>query len=126
MIKSHGDYFIRIEGNIVFISLEGSMNEYSVKELFFEAKTIINNFNGNKFSMLSNLSKIIGGTPEAYDEANKFNEWLNTQNMVAKAVVITSPTLSKIERIRVPAKLLQNIKEFDNEPDAIKWLKTQL
>ncbi len=126
MTDAHGEFTIKVEGNIVFLRLSGPMNEYSASDLFVAAKKIITNFNGEKFSLLTNQTNLLGGTPEAYEEANKFNEWLNRQNMVAKAVIITSTTLSKIQSIRIPANKKQNLKEFDNEQDAMEWLKTQL
>jgi hypothetical protein len=67
-----------------------------------------------------------GATPDAFNISNKFNEWLNGQNMVAKAIVITSQVIKSIDQQWVPSKAVQNIEYFDNKDDALVWLNKQI
>lgn len=123
MTLEHGKYAIIVDENIINITLEEAFNEQGAKALAKELTEIINNFNQQKILILGNLLKLPGATPEAFAVSNKFNEWLNTQNLVAKALVINSPAIKAIDQQRVPSKEVQHIAYFDNEADALNWLK---
>jgi len=122
----HGKYTIIVEENIINVTLEEAFNEQGAQALAKELTEIINTFNQQKILILGNLLKLLGATPEAFAVSNKFNEWLNTQNLVAKALVINSATIKAIDQQRVPSKEVQNIAYFDNEADALSWLKKYL
>jgi hypothetical protein len=122
----HGESRIILKENIIHVTLKGAFNEYGAKDVSKKTKEIIDSFNQQKFMILANLLNLNGATPEAFSISNEFNTWLNSQNMVAKAIVITSSTIKDIDRQRVPSKALQNIEYFDNEADALIWLKKQL
>lgn len=126
MTVEHGENTIIVKENIIHITLKGGFNEYGAKDVSRKTKEIICAFNQKRFLMLVNLLNLEGATPEAFNTSNEFNEWLNSQNMVAKAIVITSQTIKAIDQQWVPSKTVQNIEYFDNEEDALKWLKIQL
>ena len=126
MTIEHGGNTVIVKGNIINVTLIGAFNEYDAKNVSKKIKKIVEGFNLNKFLMLMNLSNWDGATPEAFTTSNEFNEWLNSQNMVAKAIVITSQTVKAIDQQWVPSKLVQNIEYFDNEGEALRWLEKQL
>ena len=66
----------------------------------------------------------MGGTPEAYKELEDYNKWLNSQNLLAKAMVINSMITLDIINMYSPSRGEQKSETFDNETDAIAWLKT--
>lgn len=126
MTLKHGESTIILKGNIIHITLEGAFNEYGAKEVSATTREIINTLNQKEFLILANLLNLNGATPEAFSISNEFNAWLNNQNMVAKAIVIQSDTVKEIDKHWVPSKAIQNIEYFDNEDDALIWLKKQL
>lgn len=104
----------------------GSFNELGAENFTLAMREAIVTFNGKAFSILVDDLEVIGGTPQAYAELESYNQWLNSQNMIAKAMVIDSPvTLAIIEKY-APSREKQNIAIFDNRADAIYWLKEQM
>jgi hypothetical protein len=66
----------------------------------------------------------LGATPEAYQELENYNVWLNSQKLIGKAMVITSSiTLDVIDKLS-PSRAAQQTKNFSNEDDAMKWLQS--
>ena len=115
-----------VKENIIHVTLKGAFNEYGAKDVSKKAKEVILALNDKKFLVLVNLLSLEGATPEAFNISNEFNEWLNCQNMVAKAIVVTSQTIKAIDQQWVPSKVVQNIEYFENEDAAFAWLEKQL
>lgn len=124
--REHGKASFEVKDNIIFVKMRGAFNEYGFNTFVKRIKEVVENFTGEEFSILMNMIEAEGGTPELHTEAVKYNEWLNTQNMAAKAVVIECPVTLDIFKARVKNIQFQNMKSFKNEPDAIQWLKTQM
>ena len=122
----HGENTVIVKENIIHVTLKGAFNEYGAKDVSNKTKEIIRAFNQKRFTILINLLSLDGATPDAFNTSNEFNEWLNNQNMVAKAIVITSQTIKAVDQQWVPSKAVQNIEYFDNEDDALRWLEKQL
>jgi hypothetical protein len=119
----HGEVTFTLDENIIIVKLEGAFNEFGAKKYTAGVKQIINTFQGRPFSILINNLEVLGGTPEAYEELEKYNKWLNTQNLIAKAMVISSITTLNIINLLSPSRQSQNSKNFDNEEEALNWLK---
>jgi len=126
MTIAHGEHRISIQDSIIYLKLIGSFNDVGAKNFTDAMKTVIATFNGAAFAILVDDLDVIGGTPEAYAELEKYNIWLNTQNMRAKAMVIDSPVTLAIINKYAPSREYQNIDVFDNRAEAVTWLKTQL
>ncbi len=119
----HGEVIITVDKNIIIVKLEGAFNEFGAKKYTIGVKETIDTFQGKPFSILINNLEVLGGTPEAYEELEKYNQWLNTQNLTAKAMVISSITTLDIINLLCPSRQSQQSKNFDNEEDALNWLK---
>ena len=91
-----------------------------------ELKNIVIAFEHAPFVIMANLLEFDGGTPEVFAESEEFNAWLNSKNMVAKALIFTSPALIAIEQALVRSKAKQNIQYFKTELEALKWLNNQI
>lgn len=126
MTIAHGEHQISIQDSIIYLKLIGSFNDVGAKNFTDAMKTVIATFNGAAFAILVDDLDVIGGTPEAYAELEKYNIWLNTQNMRAKAMVIDSPVILAIINKYAPSREYQNIDVFVNRAEAVTWLKTQL
>jgi len=124
MYDEHGKYVVTVEGNLIIVTLEGSFNDYGIKKCIDQIKGAIEGLEVG-FYMLMKCSDMMGSTPESFAEVEKFNKWLNTQNMIAKAMVLTYTTTWDIINTRVPSIESQNIRSFDNESEAMDWLMAQ-
>lgn len=121
--REHGESSFCVNKNIITVVMKGAFNEYGFRSFVNRISQIIAEFKGEKFYLLMDMTESIGGTPELYLEADKYNEWLNSQNMIAKAIVINSIVNLNIYKARVKSTLVQDHKFFDNDIDAFTWLK---
>ena len=126
MFTGHGDNQVSIQDKIISITLRGSCNEYDFQDIGPTVKQAVVQCNGKNFCILVNDLEFIGATPEAYHEFQVLNQWLNTQKLIAKAIVIKSVGVLGTIKAQVPAINDQNLKVFDVEEDAIIWLQNQL
>jgi len=120
----HGSYTVCLKGNIVVLQLFGEFNEYSVIAFTKKIQELVNQLNGEPFGILVDNLRLIGGTPEAYIESNKHNEWLASQALVAKATVYPSMYLTNVDALMVRSKSEINAKNFEDVNDAIAWLES--
>ena len=125
MNQEHGTFTVMVDTNIIIAKMKGSFNDFGVRALIEAIVDKIEKFNGEPFSIIVEDLELEGITPEGYEELNKYNEWLNGQNMIAKARVANSAVLLNIDSVRIPMVKKQKEKEFNNVPDAIEWLKLQ-
>jgi hypothetical protein len=125
MNTAHGESVISVTGNVITVKVKGVFNKEGVCELNDELRLIISSYNVDGFKMLFNYLEVEGATPDAYDQIDNFNVWLNNQNMIAKAVVIISPAVLNILNSRAPARKSKNMNSFSSTIKAIQWLDTQ-
>jgi len=118
----HGKYSIDFINETLVVSLVGTFNEQAVENWTRDVKDIILSYSGKPFKMLMDLSCSTGGTPEALAVANRYNQWLNTQNLLAKAVIYASKMNQSIDEKYVWSKKEQNIKVCNNRREAFDWL----
>lgn len=122
MFIGHGKHQVSIQGDIICIKLIGAFNEYDFQAISAKVKAQVSALDGRAFCMLIDHSELLGATPEAYQELDKLNTWLNEQNMRAKAIVINLSTVLDTIKSRTPAISTQNIKVFECVNSARQWL----
>jgi len=125
MKKTHGDYTITVSEKIISIILNGAFNEIGFQEIALQLREIVATFAGESFCILVDDCALTGATPEAYQELEALNQWLNTQKMQAKALVINSAVKSSIIKKNAPSIQQQHLKIFDNKVAALQWLMDQ-
>lgn len=125
MAAGHGHSHVIRDGNIIRATLEGAFNLEGAGQYEKQARREIGSFNGAPFLMLVDNTEVEGGTPEAYSELDRFNQWQNTQALVAKAIIVTQSLLKEILLQRTPNLSMQNSAFFDNEAEALCWLRQQ-
>lgn len=125
MTIEHGKTLITVIGDIITIKAIGAFNKEGILKTIAQLKSEIENFDGNEFKLLFNYLETEGGTPDVFEKINECNVWLNTQKMVAKALVIQSSAHLAILESRTPARRSQNAQNFDNIEAAMNWLKRQ-
>jgi hypothetical protein len=124
MVIAHGEVSIEVQDNIIMVRTAGAFNEYGAKKYTDGIKTIIRELKDQSFSILINNLQFEGGTPEAYEELESYNSWLNKQKLIGKAMIITSSiTLEVIDKLS-PSRASQQIRSFNNETDAMDWLQS--
>ena len=121
----HGKNSISVDDNIITVKSVGVYNIEGIVKAIEELKVVIESFSHKEFKLLFDYTETEGGTPEVFEQINECNIWLNSQNMVAKALVINSAMHLSILESRTPARKLQKTKNFDNKASAISWLKLQ-
>jgi hypothetical protein len=115
-----------IDERIISAAFIGSFNETAVQNYANEIKRLVNSFQNQPFAMLINNLAIEGGTPEAYQRLDEYNQWLNNQPIVAKAFIIDNNVTKQILLARTPALKQQNIAFFETPTEAKVWLEQQL
>lgn len=126
MTDRHGDSFVTLSDNIIKTQLIGSFNRLGVEFYASNVKAVVAQLGDKPFAMLVDDLKVEGGTPAAFEALDEYNQWMNTQQIVAKAIVIDSIAQVEIIKARTPAFKNQNIKFFVKEEDALIWLEHQL
>ena len=122
----HGHFHITELNNVLMVKLLGSFNHEGACLLTKVLKTASENFNDSPFGLLFDVTEFEGGTPDAYKELDIYNSWLNSQNMVAKATVISSRIQISIANLLSPARKQQNTESFFDLTDAQIWLNQEL
>ena len=125
MPRQHGNSIITVEGEIIIIKVIGCFNIEGITESIQHLKSTIKSFYQRQFKLLLNYLEAEGGTPEVFEIINQFNIWLNTQNIVAKAIVTDSLINLAILKKRAPASQTNNSKVFKNQSNAFNWLQSQ-
>jgi len=121
----HGKSYISVDGNIITVKAVGAYNKEGMVKTIEELESTIESFNQKEFKLLFDYTLSEGGTPDVFDKINECNIWLNSQNMIAKALVINSSMHLSILESRTPARKSQNTKNFDNKTSALAWLRLQ-
>jgi CTP:phosphocholine cytidylyltransferase-like protein len=125
MNQEHGKNIISVEGDIIISKIIGPFNVEGVNKSITDLKTVVDSFCQNKFKLLIDYIDAEGVTPEVYEKINECNIWLNSQNMVAKALVTNSNVALSILESRTPARSSLNESVFNDKANAIIWLKSQ-
>ncbi|MBU2862717.1 hypothetical protein KO489_02560 [Reinekea forsetii] len=124
--QPHGQTEISVSGRILQVSYFGQFNLEGITSGLSKQRKVIESFNGEPFAVLIDDKNIQGGTPEAYQALEEFNQWVNSQYMVAKAMLFKSNLQLKILDSLVESRKDQNIKTFSDKKEALHWLNSEL
>lgn len=122
----HGHIDITVKNKVITAVFIGSINYETLCGYSKRIKEFIKQFNNESFALLIDDMALEGATPEAYEELQLLNTWVNTQRLVAKAFVIESNINKEIILQRTPALSAQNIKFFKTHTEATQWLEQYL
>jgi len=121
----HGNVSTQIDGNIIIVYLIGEFNEFGAQNYTSRVKEAVAQFNGKPFSLLVNLLEMIGATPEAFQEVDELNYWLNKQNLQKKSRVIKSNATLFMVQVLANSRAEQVIGDFETHEQALAWLKLE-
>lgn len=125
MLNIHGDFELSLTDNILQIDLKGSFNEAGALALTTEIKDKLRSIQDKPIYIIVNDKELVGITPEGFAILEKYNQWLNSKNLVAKAMVVNSSIIQDIDKRYIPSSTKQNIKFFTDLESARSWLKLQ-
>jgi hypothetical protein len=126
LLDIHGKFEIDREGYIIKVTVKGEYNDIGAKAVTQGLRENIIAMDDAPFAILADMNAFVGGTPDAFSVTDEYNVWLNSKNMVAKALVFTSSVYASIYEQQIKSKSEQNIKYFDDENDARKWIDVQM
>ncbi|WP_286263140.1 hypothetical protein [Thalassotalea atypica] len=122
----HGESFVALADDVIISRLKGSFNEVGCKAYTRKVREIVIELDQAPFAMLIDDLELEGGTPEAYAALDEHNVWINTQHIVAKALLVHSNLQKELTLKHSPALLTQNIEFFMDRQQALDWLKQEL
>ncbi len=122
--EQHGEVDIIVEGNIIIATLVGSFNEIGAIQYTEGIKNIVNTFERKRYAILVDNSNMEGGTPQAYQVLEKYNQWLNKTNLVAKAMIVKTSVTTELINSLSPSIKQQTTQSFNDKKLAKKWLKS--
>jgi hypothetical protein len=122
----HGEVSIILKDNIIVATLIGAFNKKGAVEYTEGVKNLVKKLNDNKYAILVDNSCMEGGTPEAYQVLENYNQWLNKTNLVAKAMVVKTTITADLIQTLSPSVKLQTTKTFHDKTLAFKWLEKMI
>lgn len=122
----HGIFDIAHHPSFLLIKLTGSFNQEGSLAFTTAIKVAIAELESLPFALLFDITEFEGATPDAYEEVEALNIWLNAQQLIAKATVIKSRVQIAIANFLSPARKQQNTQHFYHYSDAQIWLTQEL
>jgi len=122
MAMRHGTTNFTVVGELIEVTFIGDFNKEGVNCYELELRKIIESLQGKPFLLLIDSVDFTGGTPEAYQALDQFNDWLNTQKMTAKAVIMKNMVNQQIYLDRTSSLQQQNLCLFQDYTEARNWL----
>lgn len=126
MDNCHGLIEVNVDQKIITAKYVGLFNRDGLVRELGKLRQAIDELLPEPFAILIDDLELEGGTPDAYEALEEFNQWLNTQPLAAKATVVTSSARLKIIDARVPSRKQQNHQAFQSIAEAEEWLQSQL
>lgn len=118
--------FSLINDIIIVATLTGSFNEFGARDYTHGIKQCVKALQDKHFAILVDNTHMLGGTPEAYQELEMYNQWLTQTNLVAKAIIVSQHITTELIKAHSPSVNLQNMKGFTDKKLALEWLTARL
>lgn len=124
----HGEYTVAVEGSIIKVTFIGMFNDIASISACAEVKKLIEGMQGRRFCMLYDLLNYEGSTPESHKISNQHFSWLEQQNCLGRASIVSNTFLIDITRNQQASLRDSKVESrmFENEGDAIAWLQPLL
>lgn len=126
MTLAHGEHRVLIDNNIIRVVMSGAFNEFTIMDVSAQINKAIESLAPQPFCILNDVRNVEGGTPEGFEESNQFNLWLESQKMIAKAIVTHSIAFREINESRVREHSTQLVQYFTTTEEAEVWLKKMM
>ncbi len=118
----HGEYELSLKGEIVVMRFYNSWNLEGAKQFFKAYQNLIQENHIEQFGVLSDLNRLVGGTPEAMDYFSTISDWSQKRGQLGRAVLMEEGykeyTINRIDK----GKTRFPVKSFSCEDEAFEWL----
>ena len=118
----HGYHTVEIRGDVIIVSLIGDFNEPSIMDYIEDVENLIIEMQGKPTYMIVNDFELNGITPEGYQQLEVHNQWLLTQNLLAKAIVSDRTIQDHLDFKWAPTLKKLNSRHFTDMQSAEEWV----
>lgn len=123
--KTAGSFELSTRGQIVIARLIGDWDLPTTVAYFEQLKSLILTVNYAPWGLMTDVQQWGVACPEAYKQDSEFTKWLSAKGLRFKAVLTHTQIPFSIKKDYVPGFDLQEIHLFNQEKDAIDWLKSK-
>ena len=125
MPKKLSSSIISYESGVVTTHLHGAFNERSAEDYNERLFKLVMGLNQKPFSLLADISRVEGATPEAFDILKRIIKRLPEMGLIAKAYVYKGPVVRGIMFQRIPELKSMDYLFFTDFDDASSWLSRE-
>lgn len=109
--------------DLIIVCLIGSFNEFDIMGYIDDLREFILGRQGKPAYLIVNDFELDGITPEGYLQLEINNQWLLTQNLVAKAIVSNRSIQDSLDFKWTPTLKKLNTRYFADMASAEGWVK---
>lgn len=120
-----GSFELSTRGQIVVARLIGDWDLPTTVAYFAQLKSLILTVNYAPWGLLTDVQEWGVACPEAYKQDSEFTQWLSAKGLHFKAVLTHTKIPFSIKKDYVPGFDLEEIHIFNQEKEAIDWLKSK-
>ncbi|NVK26274.1 MAG: hypothetical protein HWE10_15200 [Gammaproteobacteria bacterium] len=119
-----GQYQFEVVGDVIHVAFEGMFSESTSRKISELVEHHVSSLEGKGFYMLIDLSNYEGSTPDAHKVGNQHAIWLEGQNCLGKAIVISERVVLEIARSQQKflSQSILRSEVFSNKTQAEQWL----
>lgn len=118
----HGDYDINIKGRVIYVKGSGIFNLECSQAYLSDMQEAVASLAGQPFAILVDFGDSEGATPDAYQYAETFGQWLSNQPLLANAYVTKSRLLQETMKKLLPSIAQRNVQFFTCVELAQEWV----
>ncbi|SHO56546.1 hypothetical protein VQ7734_02315 [Vibrio quintilis] len=122
----HGEFTVTTDGQMIILQVSGSHNEYDTLAVTQELRQVVLAFEGKPFVELIDGRELQGTTPEGFKVLAEYEQWLSTQNFVARAFVSPNRIIPAIAEKHIDGIKENNVRNFIDIDAAKAWLLSEL
>lgn len=105
--------------------ISGMFATPEVRHVYKHFRSLVNDMK-QPFGIVMDMREFQGTTPQGFEEAELFNQWLASSKLVVKVNLSTPGVMSKIVGQNIPTRKNYHFKEFDEEQSAVRYIEEVL
>ena len=124
--EPHGQYQILRKGEIFVLRFRDSWNLECSKAFHQDFRQALNDSGLRRFGVISNLSGLVGGSPEAIDYFRVIRSWAQENGQIARALILdgilSKYSIEKVDKSGQTAAM--PIRRVADEDEGFSWLRS--
>ena len=118
-------FIFEISKTTIICRISGMFSLPEVKHTYKHFRTLVTDME-QPFAIIMDMREFQGTTPEGFEEAERFNQWLASSQLVVKVNITTAGVMSKIVDQNIPTRKNYHFQEFREEQAAVEYTETVL